>query len=171
MSENENSDFRLTLVGRIIDTFCKAFAIGGGVVLFLLSVMTVISVIGRFLFNVPIPGDFELVEVGCSVAVFAFLPYCHLHGGNIMVDVVTMKLTRSWQLVLESFGSLIFALIATILAWRMYIGGVDMKMSGEETMVLMIPRWWGFPFIIPSLVLLVVVTYYVSYRKFMESRR
>ncbi|MCW9033250.1 MAG: TRAP transporter small permease [Alphaproteobacteria bacterium] len=167
----DNNDFRLTSVGRIINSLCKGLALGGGLVLFLLSVMTVISVAGRFLFDTPIPGDFELIEIGCSAAVFAFLPYCHLHGGNIMVDVVTMKLSRSWQLRLESFGSLVFAVIATILVWRMYIGGVDMKGSGEETMVLMIPRWWGFPFIIPSLGLLVIVTYYVSYRKFVESRR
>ncbi len=50
-------------------------AVVGGVVLVALMLMVVASVAGRALIGVglaPVPGDFELVEVGVGIAVFFF---------------------------------------------------------------------------------------------------
>ena len=34
----------------------------------------------------PVPGDFELVAIGTGLAVFAFLPWCQMTRGNVLVD-------------------------------------------------------------------------------------
>ena len=52
----------------------RGFALAGGVLLIGVMVMTVVSVFGRYLLNAPIPGDYEITELACGVAVFAFSP-------------------------------------------------------------------------------------------------
>ena len=54
-------------------------AIFGGILLVAVTVMVVASVAGRAMIGLglgPVPGDFELVEVGIGVAIFYFLPWC-----------------------------------------------------------------------------------------------
>ena len=66
-------------------------AILGGVMLCAIMLMIVLSVSGRALIGVglgPIPGDFELVEVGTAIAVFFFLPWTYLKGGHATVDLL-----------------------------------------------------------------------------------
>ena len=52
----------------------QAFAMAGGVLLVGLIAMSMVSIIGRKLFSMPVRGDMELVEVGASIAIAAFLP-------------------------------------------------------------------------------------------------
>ncbi|MGD1923755.1 MAG: TRAP transporter small permease, partial [Paracoccaceae bacterium] len=76
--------------GRLINSLGAILATTGGALLAGLAVMTVISVTGRSLTSVglrPITGDFELVEVGCAVAIFSFLPWCQLKRGHVTVDL------------------------------------------------------------------------------------
>ena len=50
-------------------------AIVGGIVLVALTIMIVVSIVGRSLIGLglaPVPGDFELVEMGTAVAVLLF---------------------------------------------------------------------------------------------------
>ena len=60
--------------GAGLDRLSRGFALAGGVLLIGVMVMTVISVFGRYLLNAPIPGDYEITELACGVAVFAFSP-------------------------------------------------------------------------------------------------
>ena len=53
-------------------------ALFGGVLLCLMILMVVASITGRALVPMglaPVPGDFELIEVGAAVVVFFFLPW------------------------------------------------------------------------------------------------
>ena len=47
-----------------------AFAVVGGSILVFLVVLIVTSILGRALFSMPVPGDFEIVAVGTAMAVF-----------------------------------------------------------------------------------------------------
>ena len=61
-------------VGRVLYLISKWMAIFGGVILFILAILTTISVFGRKFLDAPVPGDIELVAIGTGVAVFASLP-------------------------------------------------------------------------------------------------
>lgn len=134
---------------------CRLFAAVGGVVLLGMMLMTVVSVIRRTVFGAPIPGDFELVELGSAITIFCFLPWCQLNGGNVLVDFFTSKANPRTNHLLEAAGDLLYLLIAALLAWRLFHGGADMREYGEQTMVLRIPLWWSFTVIIPAMALLV----------------
>lgn len=158
------------LLGRAVHTLSSLFATGGGLVLLGLALMTVASIVGRFLFSLPVPGDFELVEIGCAISVFAFLPYCQLHNGNVVVDFFTLRANASTRNRMDSVCSLIYGLIAALLTWRMTLGGYDMYQYGEQTMILGMPRWWGFIPIIASLVLLTLVCVYTFSRQWSNKK-
>ncbi len=155
---------------RGLELACNLFATAGGVVLVGFALMTVVSVARRYLFGEPIPGDFEMVEIGCAIAVFAFLPYCQLHRGNVVVDFFTLRAPIRLRSVLDAAGSLIYAAIAGLLIWRLSLGGYDMWRYGEQTMVLGLSRWWGFVPIVISTVLLCLVCLFTAWRSLQESR-
>jgi len=157
--------------GRVLGILCRAVALAGGVVLVALALTTVTSIVGRALFSAPIPGDFELVEIGTAVAIFAFLPYCQLRRGNVVVDLFTTRLPRGAQSLLDAVWALVFAVIAGLFAWRLWHGADDLVLYGETTMVLRLPVWWAFVPIVPSVALLAVVALYTAWRSLIEARQ
>ena len=134
---------------------CRFFAAIGGLVILAMMLMTVVSVVKRSVLGAPVPGDFELVELGSAIAIFCFLPWCQVSGGNVLVDFFTSTANPRTNHLLEAAGDLLFLLIAALLAWRLFHGGAEMWQYGEQTMVLRIPLWWTFPVIIPAMALLV----------------
>ena len=158
-------------LGRLLYAVSYLFAVTGGLVVSALAVMVVISVIGRWLFSYPIPGDFELVALGTAVSIFLFLPYCHMRRGNIIVDLFLSWAPKQVQALFDAIGSLGLALIAAMLAWRMGIGGVDAVRSGETTYTLALPIWWAYPFAVSSLALLTAVGLYAAVQELARSLR
>jgi len=135
-------------------TLCRVFAGFGGVVLLAMMLMTVASVTLRSTLGKPIPGDFELVEIGSAIAIFCFLPWCQSMGGNVLVDFFTMKAGPRMTHLLEALGDLVYLLIAALLLWRLSLGGIEMHRYGEQSMVLRIPIWYSFIVVIPAMMLL-----------------
>ena len=85
MTELSSISTRSDPMGRVLTRLARIFVIIGGICLTAAGLLTVVSVMGRYFINSPIPGDFELVEMACAVAVFSFLPYCQLRKGNVLV--------------------------------------------------------------------------------------
>jgi TRAP-type C4-dicarboxylate transport system permease small subunit len=133
--------------------------------------MTVVSVIGRYLFNSPIQGDYELVTTGTAITVFLFLPYCHLQRGNVVVDLFLSWAPRKVQSFFDGASGLLLAAIAGILAWRMIHGGIDMHRYGEVSYILALPVWPVFPLAVLALSLLSAACLYTAVRDFHETIR
>jgi len=150
--------------GRALMALSRAVAIAGGLILTALTVLSVGSIAARAAAGRPMPGDFELVEMGCGIAVFAFLPYCHLKRGNVIVDFFTLKASAGLKLALDLAGHLIYLAIAVLLVWRMALGGLDRLASHESTMILAIPLWIGFVPVTLSLLLLIAALAYTAWR-------
>jgi TRAP-type C4-dicarboxylate transport system permease small subunit len=141
----------------VLGGLARAFAFGGGAILVALTGMSVASITGRALLGRPVPGDFELVQVACGVAIAAFLPYCQLQRGNIIVDFFTARASRRVQGVLDVFGALALALVLAVLAWRTAAGMVAVRAAGEVSMIVGFPIWIGYAAIVPSLALATLV--------------
>ncbi len=156
---------------KILYALASGLAIGGGLVLLALVIMTILSVIGRTLWSAPIPGDFELMEIGCAVAVFASLPYCQLTRGNVIIDFFTARAGRRVRAWLETGGNLIFTAIAALLAWRLGLGTLELQQARETTMVLRVPVWWGFVPATLCMGFLALICAYTAWLSFREARR
>lgn len=138
----------------------------GGFLMAALVVMTVISVLGRKLFSSPIFGDFELVTMGTAIAVFLFLPYCHLMRGNVVVDLFLSWAPRRVQVFCDALSSLLLAAIAVGLGWRMALGGQDMSKYNDVSYILALPTWPVYAIAAPALVLLSICCLYTAVRDF-----
>lgn len=138
-----------------VATTVAAWALLGGVLLLAVVVMNVASVLGT-LVGLPVPGDFEMTEVGVAVAAFAFLPYCQLTRSNVTADIFTQKAGPRRLALLSLFGSVIALLFALLMLWRMSAGMIDQKTYDYETSILQIPVWLAYVPILASLALLAV---------------
>lgn len=169
-------------VGRLLYRLSAGLAVLGGLLLVAIALMTVYSVVGRQLAGLdwfralpvvgglrPVLGDFELVELGGAVAIFAFLPYCQMVRGNATVDFFTAKAhprTRAW---LAALGNLLFAAVAALLTWRLYFGYLDMERYGQTSMVLRLPVAWAYLPAVAAMALLTLVCVYTVYRSLREA--
>lgn len=155
MSQSETIEGGRAALPRWLMTLVRLFAGIGGVALLAIMLVTVTSVTLRGLIGRPIPGDYELVEIGSAIAIFCFLPWCQATGGNVVVDFFTQKAGPRLTHALDAMGDLVYLAIAALLLWRLSLGGVEMHEYDEQTMVLRLPVWWSFFVVLPAMALLV----------------
>jgi len=143
---------RTGLARRVIEVW----ALLGGMVLLGIALMSTWSAASGFVFNKPLPGDFELVEMGVAVAVFMFLPYCQLTDANVSADIFTARASQRTVDLLKLLASLIAIGFGALLIWRMWAGLLDYRQYVETTTTLRIPVWYAYVPILMSLALLMV---------------
>jgi TRAP-type C4-dicarboxylate transport system permease small subunit len=141
-------------LGRVVHGLATGLALAGALLLLAMTLVSVTSILGRWLFARPLPGDYEIAQLATAVAVAAFLPYCALRGGHVLVDFLTARAPERVRAALDVFGNLAIAAVGFLLAWRLALGLADLRGYGETTMVLAIPTWWAYAPMVPSFALL-----------------
>ena len=169
-------------VGAFLETCAKWLAYAGGALLAALALVTVASVLGRafiFIGLGPIKGDYELVEMGCAIAVFSFLPWCQLKRGHVTVDLFIDMAPARVKLAFTFLGDLALAAAATLIAWRLgaglneklpqkWVGFFEFEKNWavEETYELGLPLWLGYAFAMIGAILFAIVAAYTVWRSF-----
>lgn len=157
-------------MGRFLYRTARWLAVLGGLLLCGVAALTTLSVTGRAAASAPVPGDFELVAIGTGLAVFAFLPYCQLTRGNVLVDFFMARAPTRAKTVCDAIGGLLYLAVASILTWRMIFGGIDMYNYSERSMTINFPRWTTFPISVLLMSFLVVAIAYTIARSVAETR-
>lgn len=148
----------------IVHALARWLAIAGGLVLVAITVMTVVSIVGRTFIWAglgPVPGDFELVEAGTGFAVFAFLPWCQLNRGHATVDLFTNYLSAGANRVIDLLSEIILGLVTLLIAWRLWVGMFEKRDYGETTFILQFPIWWGMALCAAATIIGVIVAVYM----------
>lgn len=171
-------------VGNFLQFLCRWLAYLGGIVLMGMALVTVASVGGRALLSfgfTPITGDFELVEAGCAIAVFAFMPWCQLNRGHVSVDIVVDQMPPRLRAALGLVGDLTVAVVSGLILWRLYLGFAEKFPYGsdelraalwmgskpyfpETTYELELPIWLPFGLCLIGAALFFVVSLYTVWR-------
>ena len=157
-------------VGRALIGASKAAALVGGTIFVALVAMSIASITGRKLFSLPVPGDVELLQLFAAIASSTFFAWCHLVGGDVRVDFFTQRLRPSVVHALDALGSSLVGVFGALLAWRTAVGALTVKASGEETMILGLPQWWGPAAMVPGFVLLALAGGYMAARHVAAAR-
>jgi TRAP-type C4-dicarboxylate transport system permease small subunit len=166
-----DSDARPTaLIGRGLNACCRFFAICAGILLILMALMSLTSIVGRTLFDKPIMGDYELVQMMSAVAVAMSLPFCQIIRGHIIVDFFTTALPKPANRFLDIIASLLLALVGFVFSWRISVGMIDLYKNGDASMLLNIPTWWGYAPMVPSFFLLGCAALYTAWSDFNGAR-
>ena len=150
-------------IGRVLLSVSKAFALGGGLVLVALTVMSLVSVVGRAVFTKPLPGDYELIQLGCAIAVSAFLPLCQMRGGHVLVDFFTANSRPAVRTALDTVGSILIGIAAAVFTWRMTVGAIGLHQANDQTTILEIPTWYAVALMVPSFALFSVAGFYTAW--------
>ncbi|QBY00462.1 TRAP transporter small permease [Rhodophyticola sp. CCM32] len=122
--------------GRLMEYMARRLAYGGGFVLSVLALMVCASILGRALDGVglsPITGDYELVEAGCAIVVFAFLPWCQLKRGHVSVDIVMQHLPPRVTAFSGLVGDILLTVVAYVILWRLWLGFGEKFPYGSDT--------------------------------------
>ena len=138
-------------------------AVAGGIVLVAITVVTDLSVVGRGLIWMglrPIPGDYEIVEAGTAFAIFCFMPWCQFNRQHAAVDIFTASFPPVVIRITDVIIDVTFAVVVTILVWRMTTGLGDKFGNGQETFILQMPVWWTYAAGMIGAVAWALVTYW-----------
>ena len=149
---------------RALEWLSKAFALAGGAILAAITLMSVASIGGRLL-NHPIQGDFELVQVGCAVAIAFFLPWCQLARGNIIVDFFTTRASAATRERLDALGAVLVGLVAALICWRTAVGSMAAYENQETSMLIAVPIWIPYLLMTPGLLLTALVSFFIAWRR------
>lgn len=157
------------ILDKSVRNLARWTALAGGLVLIGVIVMTCISIslraLGKFGFGTgPVPGDFELVEVGIAFAIFAFLPWCQLQRGHASVDVFRTVLGDRENRLIDLVSDFLMLTIAVLVAWRLGLGMLDKKGYSETTFILEFPVWISYAAGLAGAVVFVIVATYCATR-------
>lgn len=151
----------------LVERIARIMAVIGGLLVGAMAILTVVSVTGRALIPIglgPITGDFELIKMGCAIAAFWFMPYVHLRKGHVTVDLVHSCMPRLMGKACTLLGDLAILSVATVIAWRLWVGLGEKLRYGDTTFILGAPVWIGYAFSMVGAALFVAAGLVVLYR-------
>ncbi|MCA3275603.1 MAG: TRAP transporter small permease [Roseomonas sp.] len=123
----------------LLDRLARMLALLGGALAMGLAVLVTTSVTLRAFGLGGVRGDFEFVQMGVALMVFAFMPWCQARRGNVMVDSFTSRLPPRMQAMLDALWEVVFAGMMALIAWRLGAGALEAAKSATTTMVLLLP--------------------------------
>lgn len=105
---------------KIHDSLVEHLALAGGLLVFVMSTLTTVDIIGREGVHKAIPGCFELVQYLMVFVIFFAIAYLESKKGNVRVEVLATRFPKRLQVVL--------GLVSAILA--LFIFGMMLYASG-----------------------------------------
>lgn len=141
MSQSADAGHPPGRLTRATERVAAWLAVAGGILSLAIAFLVVTSVIGRWLFDSPINGDFEYVKMATAVSVFCFLPYCQVQRTNIYVDTFTTGLSPRVQSRIDGLWDIGYAAFMAVIAVCLLHGTLDALRSGETTMMMQIVIW------------------------------
>ena len=124
-------------LGRIETLFNLIAAIS----IFTLMLLGMVQVLGRTVFNMPVAGYIDLVEL--SMALFAFLgiAYCQRAGGHIRMDLFVKMAKGRVHWSMEIFATLVALFIIAVLIWYGFNHFLRAYQIGDSTIDAELPVW------------------------------
>ena len=141
----------------------------GGLAL-LAAMMVIVASVSGGMVKAPILGDTEIVDLLIAVTVFCYLPYCHLQGGNVVVDFFARPLPQAARDWLDAAMNLAFAVVAAFLAWRLAAGGISAYERDQRGMFLQLPDWPVYVIGVAACVLWIAVILFTAYESALRAR-
>lgn len=116
----------------------SVFGFATALVLFCLMVLTCVDVTGRYFFNHPVYGGFELTGILLGLTIFFALPLASRAGDNVTIDLLTLR-DRRVRMVQHAVIHMIGAVVMAVLAMQLWYFGNRLMAAGETTLQLKIP--------------------------------
>lgn len=113
--------------------------------------LTVADVLLRTLFNYPLRGVFEMIELMLAGSFFFALPCVFLRDDNILVNTIDEYLPRLVPLLVR-FALLLAVAAFVVMIWQSWIAARDSYEFHDITADLGLPRTWHWAIVLLGLV-------------------
>jgi TRAP-type C4-dicarboxylate transport system permease small subunit len=117
----------------------RALGAAAAILLFGLMMITTVDVIGRYIFNWPLRGAFEITELLLLALIFAGLPLVSRADEHVTLDFIDAALGKRGRTLLRRLVNIVCGLIILGLAWRVLVKAGKIAGYGDTTDVLRIP--------------------------------
>jgi TRAP-type C4-dicarboxylate transport system permease small subunit len=104
-----------------------------------MMILTFFDVVGRYVFNAPVPGTYEFTEMAMGVLVFTGIPIVTAREQHITVVLLDPLIPKGLRRFQSAFVSLMGAGIIGIFAWRLWKMGSQLREFGDVTSNVQIP--------------------------------
>jgi TRAP-type C4-dicarboxylate transport system permease small subunit len=122
--------------GRGLETLLGAIS---GSVLFVMMMITAVDVAGRYLFNKPLAGGFELTELMLAALIYCGLPLVSKRREHIVIDTFDPWMSKRVKRGLDVFAEIVCSLTLAGIGWLIFRRAVRVAEYGDTTSVLTLP--------------------------------
>lgn len=127
------------LAKRAINIVSSASHVVGQSIAVLIMVLVVADVIGRYVFNRPISGTLEVIELMMPAVVFFSFAYVEAQDGHVKVDFILSHFPKRIRTCAEGVASCIALTVFGIIAWQSVLRFFYLQQQGEVTGYFRIP--------------------------------
>lgn len=122
--------------GRVLDQILGGLS---AIILFVLMMLTTVDVLGRYLFNAPLPGGYEITELMMAALVFAAMPVVTRRENHIVIDLLDFMMPSAIVRPRQVIVNLLCAALCALWSWRTWTLGVRLAGYNEVTEYLNLP--------------------------------
>jgi TRAP-type transport system small permease protein len=113
-------------------------------ILGIMMFLTVVDVVGRYFFNRPVTGSYELIQFMMAILVSFGISYTAVEKGHVGVDLLTVKLTAKTRAIIACVTNLVGLALFALITWQGLLQARTLWSSGATSASLLIPV---YPFI------------------------
>jgi TRAP-type mannitol/chloroaromatic compound transport system permease small subunit len=110
-------DSLLSRLDRRLERFERVVALWGGIAVFTMMLLAVVSVSGRNAFNRPLPGYVDWIELLMPLIAFLGIAWTKRQGGHIRMDILVGRLSGRVLWAVEFLTTLVALVLIGLLIW------------------------------------------------------
>ena len=118
-------------MSKVYGSIVEYLALAGGVLVFLMSILTTADIIGREVVEKAVPGCYELVQLLMIPVVFFAIAHLESKKGNVRVEIVATRFTERGQMIVSLVASIIGLFIFGVFLWSTSIWGWESWVERE----------------------------------------
>jgi TRAP-type C4-dicarboxylate transport system permease small subunit len=128
-----------SLGAKLQDLMQRSLGLITAVLLFMMMILTLLDVFGRYLFNSPIMGAYEITELMLVVLIFAGIPLAGANDEHIAVDLIDGVVPRIIAKVRDIMIALVMAVVLGALSKSIWHKGLEAIKYGDQSAMLQVP--------------------------------
>lgn len=108
-------------------------------VLFLMMIVTAVDVVGRYFFNKPLAGGFEITEIGLALLIYCALPLVSARREHIVIDTFDVFMSPGVKTFLNRLSDVVCFIALSGVGYILFKRAVRVAEYGDTTNVLLLP--------------------------------
>jgi len=151
----------LGAIDRAVHAVERGTALISGFGIFAMMMLGVVQIFSRKLFNIPILGYIDLVEIMMTFLVFLGLAYTERLGNHIRMEILVSYLSGRILWLFELTGVIVGLFVTAVLIKYSWDHAIRAYTSGDSTIDIQL-LWWPSKMVVPAALALLFIRLLVS---------